>query len=53
MSASANYPAVKLTYHDYVLISDDGQRHKIVDGPRHINASPNLLHQAVSRHIQF
>ena len=43
----------KLTYEEYVLFPDDGNRHEIIDGRHYMNAAPNLRHQAVSRHIQF
>ena len=44
---------VKLTYDQYVLFPNDGNRHEIIDGRHYMNAAPNPRHQAVSRHIQF
>lgn len=44
---------VKLTYDEYVLFPNDGNRHEIIDGRHYMNAAPNPRHQAVSRHIQF
>jgi Uma2 family endonuclease len=35
----------KLTYDDYVLIPDDGQRHEIIDGEHYVTAAPFLPHQ--------
>lgn len=53
MSTAFDDPKIKLTYDDYVLFPNDGNRHEIVDGRHYINATPNPRHQAVSRHIQF
>jgi Uma2 family endonuclease len=44
---------VKLTYDQYVLFPNDGNRHEIIDGRHYMNAAPNPRHQAVSRHIQY
>jgi Uma2 family endonuclease len=38
----------KLTYDDYVLIPEDGQRHEIIDGEHYVTPSPFLPHQDVS-----
>jgi Uma2 family endonuclease len=35
----------KLTYDDYVLIPDDGQRHEIIDGEHYVSPAPSLPHQ--------
>lgn len=43
----------KLTYNEYVLFPDDGNRHEIIDGRHFMNAAPVPRHQAISRHIQF
>lgn len=43
----------KLTYRDYATIPDDGQRHEVLDGDPIVTPSPNVLHQEVSRRIQF
>jgi Uma2 family endonuclease len=37
--------ARKLTYEDYVLIPDDGQRHEIIDGEHYVTAAPFIPHQ--------
>src|SRR6476661_3948808 len=37
--------ARKLTYEDYVLIPDDGQRLEIIDGEHYVTAAPFLSHQ--------
>jgi Uma2 family endonuclease len=44
-------PGVKLTYDDFVLFPDDGQRHELIDGEHYVTPSPNLKHQAISRNI--
>jgi Uma2 family endonuclease len=38
----------KLTYDDYVLIPEDGQRHEILDGDHSVSPAPTPSHQAVS-----
>ena len=43
----------KLTYNEYVLFPNDGQRHEIIDGRHYMNAAPVPRHQAISRHMQF
>ena len=35
----------KLTYDDYVLIPDDGNRHEIIDGEHYVSPAPYLRHQ--------
>ena len=37
--------ARKLTYEDYVLIPEDGQRHEIIDGEHYVSPAPSLPHQ--------
>ena len=41
-------PAVKLTYDDFVLFPDDGQRHELIDGCHYVTPSPNVRHQVIS-----
>jgi hypothetical protein len=38
---------VKLTYDDFLLFPDDGQRHELIDGEHHVTPSPNTRHQDV------
>jgi Uma2 family endonuclease len=38
----------KLTYDDYALLQDDGQRHEIIDGEHYVTAAPFLPHQELS-----
>ncbi|MFL6192629.1 MAG: Uma2 family endonuclease [Thermoanaerobaculia bacterium] len=35
----------KLTYDDYVLIPEDGQRHEIIDGEHYVSPAPAIRHQ--------
>jgi Uma2 family endonuclease len=37
----------KLTYNDYALIPEDGQRHEIIDGEHYVTPSPVTLHQRI------
>ncbi len=39
---------VKLTYDDFVLFPDDGQRHELIDGEHYVTPSPNTRHQQIS-----
>ena len=40
--------SVKLTYEDYLLFPDDGQRHELIDGVHYVSPAPALYHQLVS-----
>jgi Uma2 family endonuclease len=37
----------KLTYEDYVLFPEDGQRHEILEGEHYVMPAPSLEHQDV------
>lgn len=37
----------RLTYDDYVLLPEDGQRHEIIDGELYVTPSPVTLHQRI------
>ena len=41
-------PSTKLTFEDYLLFPDDGQRHELIDGEHHVSPSPLLRHQRIS-----
>jgi Uma2 family endonuclease len=41
----------KLTYEDYLLIPEDGQRHEILDGEHYVTPSPFLPHQRISMRL--
>jgi Uma2 family endonuclease len=44
-------PVVKLTYDDFVLFPDDGQRHELIDGEHFVTPSPNRSHQTIVGNI--
>jgi Uma2 family endonuclease len=44
-------PGVKLTYDDFLLFPDDGQRHELIDGEHYVTPSPNTRHQRVSGNL--
>ena len=44
---------VKLTYDDFLLFPDDGQRHELIDGEHYVTPSPHVKHQAVSGNLHF
>ena len=44
---------VKLTYDDFLLFPDDGQRHELIDGKHYVTPSPNTKHQRVSGNLHF
>lgn len=41
----------KLTYEDYLLIPEDGQRHEILDGEHYVTAAPFVRHQRISSRL--
>ena len=49
----ANPAPVKLTYDDFLLFPDDGQRHELIDGEHYVTPSPTMKHQAVSGNLHF
>jgi Uma2 family endonuclease len=44
---------VKLTYDDFLLFPDDGQRHELIDGEHYVTPSPNRKHQRVLGNLHF
>lgn len=46
-------PRLKLTYDDFLLFPDDGQRHELIDGEHYVTPSPSLRHQAISGRIHL
>jgi Uma2 family endonuclease len=40
-------PGVKLTYDDFLLFPDDGQRHELIDGEHYVTLSPVSKHQQI------
>jgi len=47
MGARMNLATTKLTYHDYLLLPDDGKRYEILDGELFVTPSPVPRHQLV------
>ena len=43
----------KLTYEDYVLFPEDGQRHEIIDGEHYVSPAPIPKHQRVSMRLSI
>jgi Uma2 family endonuclease len=43
----------KLTYEDYVLFPEDGQRHEILDGEHYVSPAPRTRHQIVSSNLHL
>jgi Uma2 family endonuclease len=44
---------VKLTYDDFLLFPDDGQRHELIDGQHFVTPSPSTPHQRVVGNLHF
>jgi Uma2 family endonuclease len=44
---------VKLTYDDYLLFPDDGQRHELIDGEHYVTPTPLLRHQRILGNLHF
>ncbi len=44
---------VKLTYDDFLLFPDDGQRHELIDGEHYVTPSPNTAHQVIVSNLHF
>jgi Uma2 family endonuclease len=38
---------LKLTYDDFLLFPDDGNRHELIDGEHYVTPSPNVSHQEI------
>jgi Uma2 family endonuclease len=45
--------AVKLTYDDFLLFPDDGNRHELIDGEHYVTPSPNPRHQRILRELSL
>jgi|RhiMetdeSRZDD1v2_1073273.scaffolds.fasta_scaffold14764_5 Uma2 family endonuclease len=46
-------PGVKLTYDDFLLFPDDGQRHELIDGEHYGTPSPITRHQQISGNLYY
>lgn len=47
----STHSGVKLTYDDYVLFPDDGQRHELIDGEHIVSPAPVSEHQIIGANI--
>jgi Uma2 family endonuclease len=52
-SPDAAPAGVKLTYDDFLLFPDDGQRHELIDGEHYVTPSPNTRHQRISARLHL
>jgi len=43
----------KLTYDDFLLFPDDGQRHELIDGEHYVTPAPNFSHQVILGNLYF
>ena len=43
----------KLTYDDFLLFPDDGQRHELIDGEHYVTPCPTKKHQRVMGNLYF
>lgn len=46
-------PRRKLTYEDYLLFPEDGQRHEIIDGEHYVSPAPSAPHQRLSMRLSI
>jgi Uma2 family endonuclease len=44
---------VKLTYDDFLLFPDDGQRHELIDGEHFVSPTPAVRHQVIVGNLYF
>jgi len=42
-----------LTYDDFLLFPDDGQRHELIDGEHYVTPAPNFSHQVILSNLHF
>jgi Uma2 family endonuclease len=43
----------KLTYDDFLLFPDDGQRHELIDGEHFVTPSPFIRHQELLKRLSY
>ena len=43
----------KLTYDDFVLFPEDGQRHELIDGEHYVSPSPKIPHQQIAGNLHW
>ena len=46
-------PGLKLTYDDYLLFPEDGNKHELIDGEHYVTPPPKLGHQGISGNCHF
>ena len=49
---SIHDPISKITYDEYCLFPNDGNRHEVINGLHFMNPAPNPRHQSISKHLQ-
>ena len=47
MNQSIRTMSARLTYEDYCLIPNDGNRHEIIDGVHYMSPAPRVRHQLI------
>lgn len=47
MRSPAAHVDTRLTYDDFLLFPDDGNRHELIDGVHYVTPSPDVRHQAI------
>lgn len=50
---SSTRPDARLTYADFLLFPDDGQRHELIDGEHYVTPCPNFRHQKLLGRLYF
>ena len=50
-SMSVHDPVSKITYGEYCLFPDDGNRHEVINGLHYMNPVPNPNHQTISKRL--
>lgn len=52
--AAVGYPADKVfTYHDYIILPEDGKRYEIIEGELTMVAGPYSIHQITSQNLEY
>lgn len=46
-------PGVKLTFDDFLLFPDDGNRHELIDGEHVVTPSPSSYHQIIVGNLHY
>ena len=47
MNPTTSSPRPNLTYADYCLIPEDGNRHEVIDGDHYVSPAPSYYHQQI------